>query len=148
MRAATRALPPARAVSPPPLSEVCLLTAGLLAYRRPWDVPAHWYEKYPAAEDIKLADHRTAPQDYGPARNYSWDPQSGPRHCGPLKELSNQTDPQMGEFELVPDMVAKNFRRGYFAAVSSMDYNAGLVLDELEALKLQDQTIVIFLGDQ
>jgi hypothetical protein len=49
---------------------------------------AHWYTLYPAAEDITLADHNTPPEDYGPARNYSWDPQSGPRHCGPLKELS------------------------------------------------------------
>ena len=27
-----------------------------------------------------------------------------------------------------------------------MDYNAGLVLDELESLKLEEKTLVVFLG--
>jgi hypothetical protein len=37
-------------------------------------------------------------------------------------------------------------RRGYYAAVSSMDYNAGLILDELSALQLDQKTLVVFLG--
>jgi iduronate 2-sulfatase len=48
---------------------------------------------------------------------------------------------------LVPDPIAKNFRRGYFAAVSQTDANAGKVLDELEALGVVGNTIVAFLGD-
>ena len=37
-------------------------------------------------------------------------------------------------------------RRGYYAAVSSMDYNAGLILDELSALQIDQKTLVVFLG--
>ena len=155
------------------------IAVGIHRPHLPWDVPAHWYSLYPAAEDIALADHNTPPADYGPARNYSWDPQSGyasassrhhhtrpvprdhenlrtkcvipparsPRHCGPLRALSDPEDPKMGEFALVPDDVARNFRRGYFAAVSATDHNAGQVLDALAALKLEDKTVTIFLGD-
>jgi iduronate 2-sulfatase len=72
------------------------IAVGIHRPHLPWDVPAHWYSLYPAAEDIALADHNSPPADYGPARNYSWDPQSGPRHCGPLKALSDPEDPKMG----------------------------------------------------
>jgi hypothetical protein len=48
--------------------------------------------------------------DTGDAQQWSWDPQSGPRHCGPLRELSDPEDPQMPEYALVPDDVARNFR--------------------------------------
>lgn len=93
------------------------------------------YSLYPPAEEIALADHNTMPKDYGKdsnmrmpavefylgellsaascagdAQQWSWDPQSGPRHCGPLKELSDPEDPQMPEYALVPDDVARNFR--------------------------------------
>ena len=67
---------------------------------------------------------------------------------GPLRELSDPEDPQMPEYALVPDDVARNFRRGYYAAVSSMDYNAGLLLDELKTLQLEEKTLVVFLGAQ
>lgn len=130
------------------------IAVGIHRPHLPWDVPAHWFSLYPAAEDIELADHTTMPEDYGAAKQWSFDPQSGPRHCGPLKEDKeapgsnkipgwNVTD----EYALVPDDVAKNFRRGYYAAVSSMDFNMGLVLDELAALQLEERTIVVFLGD-
>ena len=46
----------------------------------------------------------------------------------------------------MPDSLALEFRRAYFAAVSSMDRNVGLVLDKLDALGLTDSTIISFIG--
>jgi hypothetical protein len=57
-----------------------------------------------------LGELLNAAGDTGAAQQWSWDPQSGPRHCGPLKELSDPEDPQMPEYALVPDDVARNFR--------------------------------------
>ena len=43
-------------------------------------------DSYPL-DEIELADHNQIPTDYNAtgAQPWSWDPQSGPRHCGPLK---------------------------------------------------------------
>ena len=41
------------------------VAVGLHRPHLPWDVPARWYDLYPAAEDIKLADHNQPPVDYG-----------------------------------------------------------------------------------
>ena len=56
----------------------------------------------------------------------------------------NVTFPQYG---LVDDAIARHFRRSYWAAVSQMDQNVGLLLDELEALGLANSTVVLFAGD-
>ena len=131
-------------------SQPFFIAVGIHRPHLPWDVPAHYYSLYPSAEETALADHNTMPKNYGAAQQWSWDPQSGPRHCGPLNALSDPEAPggvKMGQYDLVPDDVARNFRRAYYAAVSSMDYNMGLVLDELTALQLDKKTIVVFLGD-
>ena len=41
----------------------------------------------------------------------------------------------------------KELRRAYYAAVSYVDYNIGLLLDELSTLGLADNTIVVLWGD-
>lgn len=118
---------------------------GLHRPHLPWDVPEEYFNLYPPGT-LALADHNKPPANYGAAANWSWDPQSGPRHCGVLKQMSQKSHPQLPEFGLVPDPLALEFRRAYFAAVSSMDRNVGLVLDKLEALGLVDNTIVSFIG--
>ena len=42
---------------------------------------------------ITLADHDKPPLNYGDAKQWSWDPQSGPRHCGEMKAASKSVDP-------------------------------------------------------
>ena len=112
----------------------------------PWDVPGKYYDMYPPAADIPLADHDTPPRNWGPTKPWAWDPQSGPRHCGPLGPL-NGTQTRLPEYGLVPDSLARKFRRGYYAAVSEMDHNVGRVLAALDASGLREETVVIFLGD-
>eukprot|EP00051_Salpingoeca_urceolata_P025941 m.472457 g.472457 ORF g.472457 m.472457 type:complete len:542 (-) comp20384_c0_seq12:452-2077(-) len=108
----------------------------------PWSVPQKYFDMYPL-DTIELADHNQAPKDYGAARQWSWDPQSGPRHCGPLKQLGKS----MPEYALVPDALSKQFRQAYYASVSSLDRNAGVVLDALDRLGLDNSTHVLFIGD-
>jgi iduronate 2-sulfatase len=42
---------------------------------------------------------------------------------------------------------SRNFRRGYYAAVSYTDYNIGKLLDKLDELKLTESTAVVTFGD-
>ncbi|NMA83415.1 MAG: sulfatase-like hydrolase/transferase [Epulopiscium sp.] len=43
--------------------------------------------------------------------------------------------------------VRKDLLRGYYAAVTAMDQNIGLILDKLEEKNLLDQTLIIFTSD-
>lgn len=45
------------------------------------------------------------------------------------------------------DRVAQTARHAYYASVSWMDHQIGRILDELDALKLTDNTIVLLHGD-
>ena len=123
------------------------VAVGLHRPHLPWHAPKKYFDLYPL-EDILLADHNQPPIDYNitGAMPFSWDPQSGPRHCEPL---FSQTHPKasLGRYALVDDPTARRFRRAYWATVTQMDRNAGLVLGELSALGLERRTVVAFLGD-
>lgn len=47
----------------------------------------------------------------------------------------------------LPDDYARQLKHGYYAAVSFMDAQVGRVLDQLERLGLQDDTIIVLWGD-
>jgi arylsulfatase A-like enzyme len=47
----------------------------------------------------------------------------------------------------IPDDLARPLKHGYYAAISYMDAQLGKVLDELERLKLRDNTIIVLWGD-
>ena len=48
---------------------------------------------------------------------------------------------------LLPDYKHYELRRGYYAAVTFVDAQVGKLLDELDALKLADSTVVLLWGD-
>jgi len=133
-----------RGISAPPF----FIAVGFHRPHLPWIVPRKYFEKYPEDSAIPLADYAHPPKHYNAtgAQKWSWDPQSGPRHCEPLYSL---TYPSviLPEYGLVDNATARHFRRSYWAAVSQMDRNVGLVLDELDALGVSDNTVVAFLGD-
>jgi iduronate 2-sulfatase len=47
----------------------------------------------------------------------------------------------------IPDELARQLKHGYYAAISYMDAQLGKVLNELDRLKLRDNTIVVLWGD-
>ena len=114
----------------------------------PWIVPNNYFELYPTDSDITLADYRNPPLHYNitGAQTFSWDPQSGPRHCQPLYNMTYPS-PTLPEYGLIDDKTARHFRHSYWAAVSQMDRNVGVVLDELDHLGLSNTTVVLFAGD-
>ena len=47
----------------------------------------------------------------------------------------------------IPDDLARQLKHGYFAAISYMDAQVGMILDELDRLQLTDSTIIVLWGD-
>ena len=62
----------------------------------------------------------------------------------PGGELRNYKDIPAGP---ISDEQARQLKHGYYAAISYMDTQLGKVLDELDRLKLRDNTIVVLWGD-
>jgi len=69
-------------------------------------------------------------------------PKQAFHNYGELRQYENI--PKKGQ---LPDRLAKKLIHGYYACVSYMDAQVGLVLDELKRLDLDQDTIVILWGD-
>ena len=112
--------------------EPFFLAVGFLKPHLPFVCPQKYWDLYPA-DKIKLPAtyHRpeNAPDEaihsFGEMRAYAGIPKKGP--------VSNET--------------ALNLIRGYYACVSFTDAQIGRVLDELDRLKLADNTVVVLWGD-
>src|SRR5699024_6140629 len=37
--------------------------------------------------------------------------------------------------------------KGYFAAVTAMDYNIGKIIDQVEEMGIRDETLIVFMSD-
>jgi len=108
------------------------LTMGLMKPHLPFTAPKKYWDLYDR-ESIEL------PKSY-------IQPESTPRQAfhkyGELRNYENV--PKEGH---LPDELAKELIHGYYACVSYIDAQIGLVLDELKRLGLEDDTIVILWGD-
>jgi arylsulfatase A-like enzyme len=109
------------------------LAVGFFKPHLPFVAPKKYWDLY-KEEDIKLPENfRYTPKDVpaeaihnsGEVRNYAGMP---------------KTDP-------ISDETAKKLIHGYYACVSYTDAQIGRLLDELDALKLSENTIVVLWGD-
>ncbi|WP_248722502.1 sulfatase [Seonamhaeicola sp. ML3] len=108
------------------------LTMGLMKPHLPFTAPKKYWDLYDR-ERIELPESYIQPEStprqafhkYGELRNYENIPKDG--H--------------------LPDDLAKELIHGYYACVSYIDAQIGLVLDELKRLELDEDTIVILWGD-
>ncbi len=108
------------------------LAAGFYKPHLPFNAPSKYWNLY-KQEDIRLADNPFRPEhapdasmhNFGELRNYTNIPNEGP----------------------LPDSLARLLVHGYYACVSYTDTQIGKVLNELENLGLDDNTIVIIWGD-
>lgn len=110
------------------------LAVGFIKPHLPFVAPKRYFDLYPPAEQMKLAENREHPAgapelaftNFDELRTYQGTPQN--------------SDP-------VPDKQAQELIRAYYAAMSYMDAQVGRVIAELEKLGLRDNTIIILWGD-
>ena len=108
------------------------IAMGFYKPHLPFNAPKKYWDMY-KRQDIKLADNpfipRNAPSyattNWGELRNYYGIPKEGP--CS--------------------DELARQLTHGYYACVSYIDALLGRLLDELDRLKLRDNTVIILWGD-
>ncbi|MDT8301164.1 MAG: sulfatase [Sedimentisphaerales bacterium] len=108
------------------------MAMGLYKPHLPFNAPKKYWDMY-KPEDIKLADNPFIPKDapsyattsWGELRNYYGIPKKGP--CS--------------------DELARRLIHGYYACISYIDTMIGRLLDELDRLKLRDNTVIILWGD-
>lgn len=108
------------------------LSVGFLKPHLPFNAPSKYWDLYDST-NISLPKFQEAPKNapsqsmhnFGELRNYRGIPDKGP----------------------IPDSIAIQLIRGYYAAVSYADAMVGQVLDELEKLGLARNTIVVLWGD-
>ncbi|HEX7861573.1 MAG TPA: sulfatase-like hydrolase/transferase [Verrucomicrobiae bacterium] len=130
-RLATEAIKRLQAASQNP-AEPFFLAVGILKPHLPFCAPKRYWDLYDR-KSFKLPERREppagapayAPTSWGELRQYRDIPAQGP----------------------LSDEDAKELIHGYYAATSFADAQIGRVLDELDRLKLSDNTIVVLWGD-
>jgi uncharacterized sulfatase len=99
------------------------LAAGFRKPHLPWVAPRKYFDLYPLEKIV--------PPSYPADHIKSLLPVAG-----------NETVKQE-----VPPQQAKEFIAAYYACISLMDAQVGLILDALERLKFLDNTLIVFVGD-
>ncbi|PQJ72707.1 sulfatase [Polaribacter butkevichii] len=113
-------------------SKPFFLALGFMKPHLPFNAPKKYWDLYDRSS-IELPASYIQPQST---------PKEAFHKFGELRNYGNI--PLKGD---IPDDLAKELIHGYYACVSYVDAQIGLVLDELKRLELEDDTIVILWGD-
>ena len=128
------------------------LAVGFHKPHVPFYAPSKYFDKYPPADQIKLADNPDVPTDFPPIARAI---------CGVL-DLYTDVMPLFPNYTAckvdvnvslysqechLPDSKAKEIRRAYYACVSYTDAQIGKVLAELETQGFADDTIIVLWSD-
>ena len=112
--------------------EPFFLAVGFVKPHLPFCAPQKYWDLHdPAA--FELAERQTPPEGA---------PQYAPQFGGELRQY--QGIPAEGP---IPEDTQRKLIHGYYAAVSYMDAQVGRVIDELDRLKLAENTIIVLWGD-
>ncbi|NOX55458.1 MAG: sulfatase [Planctomycetes bacterium] len=114
------------------LDQPFFLACGFYRPHLPFVAPKRYWDLYPE-EEVKLPDNMFFPRDLPQVFNYTW---------GELRAYHGI--PKRGP---VSEKTARQLIRGYHACVSFIDRQIGRLLDELERLGLDDNTIIVLWGD-
>lgn len=111
------------------------LAVGFKKPHLPFVAPKKYWDMYPI-ETIKLPDYRK-------------DPEGAPSFATqPSWELRSGYDDIPKEFKVpIDDEMQRKLIQGYYASVSFIDAQIGKVLDELDRLKLTENTVIVLWGD-
>ena len=137
------------------------LGVGFYRPHRPWNTPVQFYNKYPNSNnmptDMEQATHKDAPtrmpeiawgenkwpcnqEKLGSCRCKITDQQSA-NYC------DSGTTFTFGQTEPIPDSLALLGRWAYYASVTYVDDVFGQVVDKLEDLGMEENTVVSVIGD-
>ncbi|WP_257669388.1 sulfatase [Parapedobacter tibetensis] len=133
-RTANRAIQRLRALKKNP-EQPFFLAIGFARPHLPFSVPQKYWDRYDP-EKLPMPFYEKAPKgapDYAGKRDVEISQYS------PIP-LSSEQDP-------FPAHLTRKLIHGYYAGVSYVDTQIGKVLQELEALDLDENTIVVFWGD-
>ncbi|WP_245738270.1 sulfatase [Hyunsoonleella jejuensis] len=108
------------------------LALGFMKPHLPFNAPKKYWDLYDRSK-IELPESYTQPEST---------PKQAFHNFGELRNYGN-----IPKKDDLPDELAKELIHGYYACVSYVDAQIGLVLDELKRLALEDDTIVILWGD-
>ena len=117
--------------------EPFFLAAGFVRPHLPFVVPRKYWELYDR-EKIPLAQDGILPKNA---------PKFGSNTMYELRDymdFADSADPHSGSLTLAQQ---RRLKHGYFAAVSFIDAQVGLLLDQLDELGLAENTIVVLWGD-
>eukprot|EP00041_Stephanoeca_diplocostata_P022338 m.531580 g.531580 ORF g.531580 m.531580 type:complete len:682 (-) comp22038_c0_seq1:179-2224(-) len=107
----------------------------------PWTIPTRFFQRLPSIDDTDLPLHPAVPEGMPPV---AWNKGLGQNALDSYKDANAcPLHPNVS----FPDPLTRAMRRGYRAAVTYMDWMTGNVLDALDETGLQDQTVVLFIGD-
>lgn len=109
------------------------ITAGFTKPHLPFNAPKKYWDMYDPAH-INLANNPFVPKDA---------PSNAIHQFIELREGYGGI-PKTGP---IPDDLARTLIHGYYACVSYIDAQVGRLLDELDRLKMRDNTIVVLFGD-
>ena len=118
------------------------LAAGFIRPHLPFVVPTKYWRQYDRAK-IPLATNQRFPRGMPPMA-------FGDRSMGGFYELRDYFDyletPSPFDGALT-EARQRELKHGYYASVSMIDAQVGRLLDELERLKLADNTVIVLWGD-
>ncbi|MFD2727670.1 sulfatase [Hyunsoonleella rubra] len=112
--------------------EPFFLALGFMKPHLPFNAPKKYWDLYDR-NNIELPESYVQPKST---------PRKAFHNFGELRQYNNI--PKKGD---LPEDLAKELIHGYYACVSYIDAQIGLVLGELKRLELEDDTIVILWGD-
>lgn len=112
--------------------ESFFLALGFTKPHLPFCAPRKYWELYDRAS-LPLAE-------------FTWPPQGAPPYAGKTIGELNQYEP-VPQNPPLSEELQRTLIHGYYAALSYMDAQIGRVLNELDRLDLDDNTIVVLWGD-
>jgi arylsulfatase A-like enzyme len=114
-------------------SQPFFLAVGFIRPHLPFVAPKKYWDLYDPAK-IELAPNKFYPKD-------------APDYAIVTNGVSELNAYSGIPADLIPDDLARQLKHGYYAAVSYTDAQVGKMLDELDRLKLRENTIIILWGD-
>jgi iduronate 2-sulfatase len=124
-----------------------VLAVGLHKPHLPWTVPQAYYDMAPNSEDVALAQHTTPPVGMPELAFFSSSIDSELFGFSNVN-ITDALPPSLGgRSNPLPPELARQWRRGYYAAVRHTDEMVGRVLDGLATSGRADETVVVLHGD-